>query len=120
MNQMGHKISNLIGVKPGDLDRKIGRLLPSYMTMGESGMGGMGEMGMGVPKNSIPMVGGKGQFSYIDMGGMFTVLKVREGITSYEDPGWYDFPAGTVATTASSKDLRRDGIDSKRKGRMKG
>lgn len=120
MNQMGHKIPNLIGVKPGDLDRKIGRLLPSYMTMGESGMGGMGEMGMGVPKNSIPMVGGKGQFSYIDMGGMFTVLKVREGITSYEDPGWYDFPAGTVATTASAEELRRDGISAKRNGGMKG
>jgi hypothetical protein len=31
------------------------------------------------------------------MGGMFTVVKIREGITSYEDPGWYDHPAGTVA-----------------------
>jgi len=30
------------------------------------------------------------------MGGMFTVLKVRAGITSYEDPGWYKYPAGSV------------------------
>lgn len=29
--------------------------------------------------------------------GMFTVLKVREGITSYEDPGWYRHPGGSVA-----------------------
>ena len=32
------------------------------------------------------------------MGGMFTLLKVRDGITSYEDPGWYQNPAGTVAS----------------------
>jgi hypothetical protein len=32
------------------------------------------------------------------MGGMFTVLKVREGLASYdEDPGWYQHPPGTVA-----------------------
>ncbi len=33
----------------------------------------------------------------IEMGGMFTILKVREGITSYEDPGWYHHPEGTLA-----------------------
>jgi hypothetical protein len=31
------------------------------------------------------------------MGGMFTVVKVRAGITSYEDPGHYQNPPGTVA-----------------------
>jgi hypothetical protein len=31
------------------------------------------------------------------MGGMFTVFKVRDGIASYADPGWYEHPAGTVA-----------------------
>jgi hypothetical protein len=30
------------------------------------------------------------------MGGMFTVLKVRDDITSYEDPGWYRQPEGTI------------------------
>jgi hypothetical protein len=29
------------------------------------------------------------------MGGMFTVLKVRDGISSYDDPGWYTQPPGT-------------------------
>ncbi len=28
---------------------------------------------------------------------MFTVPKAREGITSYEDPGWYKHPEGTTA-----------------------
>ena len=31
--------------------------------------------------------------------GMFSVLKVREGLASgdYKDPGWYKHPEGTVA-----------------------
>ncbi len=111
MNQMGHQFPNMIGVKPGDLDKKIQTLLPAYMTMGQNGMAEMGEMGMPVPENSIPMVGGKGQYDYITMGGMFTILKVRDNITSYEDPGWYKSPAGTLADVAAADDLRRDGID---------
>ena len=45
------------------------------------------------------------------MGGMFTVLKVRDGITSYDDPGWYDAPAGTLAAQASAEELAADGIE---------
>ena len=43
------------------------------------------------------MMTGKGPFGPLEMGGMFTVLKVREGITCYDDPGWYQHPEGTVA-----------------------
>jgi len=112
MNQMGHGLPNMLGVKPGGLDRKVQRLLPEYMTMGEAGMGGMEHMtAMGVPENSIPMLGGTGPFGHIDMGGMFTIIKVREGITSYVDPGWYRHPAGTVADRATAGELREDGID---------
>ena len=110
MNQMGHGIPNMIGVRPGNLDDKVQNLLPAYMTMGEKGMGDMAMMGMPVPKNSIPMVGGKGPFGAIDMGGMFTVLKVRKGIAGYDDPGWYEHPKGTVAEVAMAEELRRDGI----------
>jgi hypothetical protein len=71
----------------------------------------MGEMGMSVPKNSIPMVGGIGPFGYITMGGMFTILKVREGLTDRsQDPGWYQNPPGTLAGKAPRGDLERDGI----------
>jgi FtsP/CotA-like multicopper oxidase with cupredoxin domain len=108
MNQMGHKAPNLIGVRPGKLDKKVSTLLPGYMTMGESGMADMGEMGMPVPRNSIPMVGAPGKHDYIDMGGMFTIVKVRENLTSYDDPGWYENPPGTLATLASNEELRRD------------
>lgn len=111
MNQMGHEFPNMIGVKPGNLDERVRSLLPGYMTMGEAGMGDMATMGMPVPKNSIPMVGGAGPFDYITMGGMFTILKVREQLSGGdEDPGWYDNPPGTVAERASAADLRADGI----------
>lgn len=108
MNQMGHNAPNLIGVRPGDLAKKVSALLPGYMTMGESGMGDMGEMGMPVPRNSIPMLGAQGKHDYIDMGGMFTIVKVRENLTNYNDPGWYENPPGTLASLASNEELQRD------------
>jgi len=110
MNQMGHGIPNLIGVKSGAWDKAIGSLVPGYMTMGQDGMGSMGEMRMAVPRNSIPMVGGQGPYGTITMGGMFTLLKVREELTSYDDPGNYQAPAGSVAELAHAADLKRDGI----------
>ncbi|MGQ0553754.1 MAG: multicopper oxidase domain-containing protein [Planctomycetota bacterium] len=111
MNQMGHGIPNTIGIVPGDLDERVRKLLPGYMTMGQHGMGDMAEMGMAVPTNSLPMVGGTGPFGTITMGGMFTLLKVRERLVGTEDPGWYENPPGTVAETAAASELARDGID---------
>ena len=111
MNQMGHGTPNLIGVKTGDFDKKVRGLLPGYMTMGEAGMADMGEMGMPVPRNSVPMLGGRGKHDIITMGGMFTVVKIRERLTSYADPGWYENPPGTLADEAEEGDLARDGID---------
>ncbi len=110
MNQMGHGLPNLIGIRTAGLDEKINPLLPAYMTMGDQGMADMGSMGMPVPPNSLPMVGGKGPFDEITMGGMFTILKVRPTLTSYDDPGWYQHPAGSVVTRATADDLARDGI----------
>lgn len=114
MNQMGDKFPNMIGVARGKGDKLAQSLLPGYMTMGADGMGEMGkhiQMGMmPSPRNSIPMVGGEGPFDYITMGGLFTVLKVRENLATYDDPGWYQHPPGTVATLATADELRRDNI----------
>jgi hypothetical protein len=71
---------------------------------------------MKVPHNSTPMIGGMGPFDYITMGGLFTILKVRAELTGQEDPGWYRHPPGTVASLASSDELRRDGIASDASG----
>ena len=112
MTQMGDKFPNTIGVKPDKLDEKVrGSLLPGYMTMGTNGMGEMATMKMKMPRNSLPMTGAEGPFDVIDMSGLLTVLKVREGITNYDDPGWYEHPVGTVADKAAADDLRRDGIE---------
>jgi FtsP/CotA-like multicopper oxidase with cupredoxin domain len=111
MNQMGHRAPNMVGVNTKGLDAQINPLLPGYMTMGQSGMSDMTDMQMPGPKNSIPMLGGQGPFGSIDMGGMFSILKVRDGLTSYADPGFYKHPAGTVADLASPEDLKRDGIE---------
>jgi hypothetical protein len=108
MTQMGHNVPNLIGIKPGDVDKRARALLKGYMTMGDTGMARMAEMGMRVPRNSLPMGGGPGKHGYIDMGGMFTVIKLRENLTSYDDPGWYDNPPGTLAVVATEEELRRD------------
>ena len=45
------------------------------------------------------------------MGSMFTIVKIREHLDSYGDPGWYEHPPGTVAEAASVAELGRDGID---------
>lgn len=110
MNQMGHEIPNMIGVSEKEIDQMVQPLLPEYMTMGKDGMGDMGDMGMRVPANSIPMVGGRGPFDYITMGGMFTILKVHPGLTSYDDPGWYKHPEKTVANKADTSFFNRDSI----------
>jgi FtsP/CotA-like multicopper oxidase with cupredoxin domain len=110
MNQMGHGLPNMIGVKPGSLDTRAQHVVPGYMTMGQHGMGDMGDMGMAVPENSIPMVGGPGPFDPITMGGMFTIVKVRDRIEGEGDPGWYAHPPGTVAELAKAEEMKRDGI----------
>ena len=67
------------------------------MVMGERGMADMGEMEMPIPDNTLPMMTGAGPFGAIEMGGMFTVVKIREGLArnDYKDPGWYKQPPGT-------------------------
>jgi hypothetical protein len=111
MNQMGHGLPNMLGVDGAAIDKAVKPVVSDYMSMGETGMNDMAGMAMDTPKNSIPMLGGKGQFGLIDMGGMFTIVKVRERVNGFEDPGDYVFPKGSVAAEATGEELRRDGID---------
>ncbi|MDH3319344.1 MAG: copper oxidase [Betaproteobacteria bacterium] len=99
MNAMGHNVPTMIGVDHRGVAAKIMKLVPDYMVMGERGMADMGEMEMPIPDNTLPMMTGAGPFGAIEMGGMFTVVKVREDLArnDYKDPGWYKHPPGTVA-----------------------
>ena len=96
MNAMGHNVPTMIGVDHRGVAQKIMKLVPDYMVMGERGMADMGEMEMPLPDNTLPMMTGQGPFGPIEMGGMFTVVKVRDGLArdDYKDPGWYKHPAG--------------------------
>jgi len=99
MNPMGHNVPTMIGVDHREVAQKILRLVPDYMVMGERGMADMGEMEMPLPENTLPMMTGTGPFGALEMGGMFTVVKVREALArnDYKDPGRYRHPEGTVA-----------------------
>ncbi len=99
MNAMGHGVPTMIGVDQRDVAERIRRLVPDYMAMGERGMAEMGEMEMPLPENTLPMMTGQGPFGALEMGGMFTVLKVRDDQArgDFSDPGWYAHPPGTVA-----------------------
>jgi FtsP/CotA-like multicopper oxidase with cupredoxin domain len=122
MNQMGHNLPIMTGVDQSGVTEKLNELVPGYMAMGQTGMGDMMDMGtprnslpmgatgmgdmmeMGKPRNSLFMAGGDGPFGSIFMGGMFTIVKIREHLRSYdEDPGWYDNPPGTVASPIGEK-----------------
>jgi hypothetical protein len=99
MNAMGHAVPTMIGVDHRGIAQKINRLIPEYMVMGDKGMADMGEMEMPLPENTLPMMTGTGPFGPLEMGGMFTVVKVRDGQRrgDYADPGWYAQPDGTRA-----------------------
>ena len=97
MNAMGHNAPTMIGVDQRGVAEKISKLVPDYMVMGEKG-GSMAHE-MPLPDNTLPMMTGEGPFGPMEMGGMFTVVKIREGLArgDYGDPGWYRHPPGRVA-----------------------
>ncbi|HXT52354.1 MAG TPA: copper oxidase [Thermoanaerobaculia bacterium] len=102
MNQMGHGLPIMTGVDQRGVAEKVQALVPGYAPMGNSGMGDMAHARR--PRNSLAMGEGEGPFGTILMGGMFTVLKVRRDLASYEvDPGWYSHPPGTVAEAVAAR-----------------
>jgi FtsP/CotA-like multicopper oxidase with cupredoxin domain len=99
MGAMGHTVPNMTGVEMKGVADRIGQLVDGYMAMGENGMGDMAEMPMELPANTLPMMAGDGPFGPLEMGGMVTLLMVREdlGRQDYRNPGWYKHPPGTQA-----------------------
>lgn len=99
MNAMGHEVPTMIGIDHRGIAKQITSLVPDYMVMGERGMADMAEMEMALPDNTLPMMGGQGPYGPLEMGGMFTTVKVRADVKpgDYKDPGWYKAPPGTRA-----------------------
>lgn len=97
MNGMGHSPVNMIGMRiTKQLQERIAKHLPNIMIMGADGMGDMYHHHMELPDNYLPL-GGPGQFGIIDMGGMFTIVKVREEIDENTKNSWYKQPPSTSA-----------------------
>ena len=94
MNAMGHGIANAVGVDHSGVEDQIRGQLPGFMAMGKNCMyehEQHAEMGyMKGPENTLPMTVGRGPFGPIGMGGMFTVVKIREHLSGNADPGWYN------------------------------
>ncbi len=115
MNQMQHDLPNLTGINKQGIEERIKQFFPNFMgLMNINGMGDMFEMygtnemmdmgfKMKYPSNLSP-IGSPGPFGVIEMGGMFTIFKVRDNLTSYADPGWYQHPPGTVAEAVDMDD----------------
>lgn len=99
MNAMGHDVPTFIGTDKRKLTGMIRKHQPEYMPMGTAGMADMAEMSMELPENTVPMMAGWGPHGPLEMGGMFSVVKVRKGIGAddYSDPGWYENPPGEQA-----------------------
>jgi FtsP/CotA-like multicopper oxidase with cupredoxin domain len=108
MNAMGHEVPNPVGVDQTGVAAEIRRHVPGYMPMGRNGMSehqNHTDSGhIRGPENTLPMMMGKGPFGNLEMGGMFTVIKVRDDQPpgDYRDPGWYRHPAGEVARRVST------------------
>jgi len=108
MNTMGHEIPNPMGVDQSGVADDIKKMLPGFMPMGRYGMAEHQEhVEAGHhpgPRNTLAMMVGKGPYGNIEMGGMFTLVKVRDDLApgDYSDPGWFKAPPGTVAWLVSS------------------
>jgi hypothetical protein len=108
MNAMGHDLPNPLGVDQSGVADRLRAHLPEFMAMGEHGMSEHQEHTdaghMAGPENTLAMMAGRGPHGTLEMGGMFTVVKVRDDLArgDFRDPGWYDAPAGTVARRVSA------------------
>lgn len=106
MNAMGHDVPNTLGVDQSGLSSEIQQMLPGFVPMGKNGMAehqkhiAMGHQG---PRNTLAMMTGVGPYGNIEMGGMFTLVKVRDDLKAddYSDPGWYKSPSKEIARRVS-------------------
>jgi hypothetical protein len=107
MNAMGHGVPNQTDVDQSGVEERIRKISPGFLPMMRDGMAEHQEHtdgGHPGPVNTTPIMTGRAQFGNLEMGGMFTVVKVRDGIRpgDYGDPGWYAHPPATVARKVSS------------------
>ena len=78
------------------------------MTIGQTGMGDMGEMGMKFPRNAPDDRSPRPARLHHDGRHVYDI-KIRDHLESYDkDPGWFEKPPGTLVTNATEEDMERD------------
>jgi FtsP/CotA-like multicopper oxidase with cupredoxin domain len=105
MNAMGHELPNPLGVEQHDLESRLRAQLPGFVAMGADGMvEHQDHVAMGHhagPPNTLPMMAGVGLYGNLGMGGMFTMVQVRDELHAGADPGWYRAPPAALARRVS-------------------
>lgn len=109
MNQMGHGIPNLAGLDPTFMDEALAEVVPELLEGGRHTTGPR-ESESVIPTNTAAMIGKRGPKGMITMGGMFTILKIRDQIDEGKQPKWYRPSAAEQAGPATEQELKRDGI----------
>jgi hypothetical protein len=108
----GARLPNMIGVDPSEVRRCGAQHAAARLhDDGQARHGRHGARWTCRPEEQHPDGRRPGPFDYITMGGMFTIVKVRDELVEGKDPGWYVHPPGTVAEAATASELSRDGIE---------
>lgn len=81
---MGHGVPTMLGADASAAQATLRSMVPGHMAMGANGMHEMASMRMSVPDTTLPMMGSQGPWVTIGMGGMFTLLEVRD--RAVQDP----------------------------------
>ncbi len=99
MNAMGHDVPTMIGFYHRGIIEKILKLVSDYMVKGERGMVDLTEMTMPLSENTLPMTTGDRPCGSVEMGELFSMLKVRADLApdDFSEPGWYKHPEGHQA-----------------------
>jgi hypothetical protein len=99
MNAMGHSVPTMIGVAEGTGEEggRPGARLHGHGRARHARDGGDGDAAAGQHPADDDR---PGPFGPVGMGGMFSVVKVRDDLKpgDHRDPGWYRHPAGTLAS----------------------
>ena len=95
MNAMGHDIPNDGWRRPPRAGRAHHEARSRLHGDGRHGHARHGRMEMPLPDNTLPMMTGQGPFGPVGMGGMFSVVKVRDDREAWrlQGPGLVQAPA---------------------------
>jgi FtsP/CotA-like multicopper oxidase with cupredoxin domain len=98
LNTAGHNVQSMIGVDQRGVAERIANLVPGYIAENKKGSAADSTK-LPLPENTLPVRTGDGPFGNLEMGGMFTILKIRKDQKpgDYTDSGWYEHPQGSVA-----------------------